>query len=623
MEKDQVKRELAGILHADVVGSTSLVQKDEQLAHHRIQDAFRRFGDTITKYHGRVRELRGDALLADFERASDAISAAVVFQAENVESNATVEDDIQPQLRVGISLGEVVIADGTVTGAGVVLAQRVEQLADAGRICITGAIHEAVPRHLPVSYTDLGRREMKGFEDPVQVYQASVNTNGQIPPAEPARPQRLQFPSKVRRLPIMWVLAALVAFIGAIVMWQSRTPVSKPDTPAIAVLAFDNLSGDPKQEYLSDGISESIITALSHVPGILVIARQSAFSYKGKSLKVEQIAQELGVHYVLQGSVQRSDTQIRVTAQLVDATDGHQLWAQQYDRQWKDIFKLQDNITQHIIANISSNEGPLLEAILERVKQKAPTDLRAYDYLLLGREHLLLVTEEDNARARKLFQKSLEVDPNYSLGHAWLAWTYHLDVSFGWSKESTLLIEKALHHAQKAVELDNTEAGAHWVLAAVLAYIGEQPEVALAEYEKALSLNPNNADILADYGWSIANLGRAGEGVDFVKKAIRLNPVHPDWYGEGLMHALYVDRRYHEVIDVAHTITIRTLPNYLDLAGSYAQLGQLDAAQETAARILDLEPDFSIGWWRGRTKFTDPADLDHYLDGLYKAGLPE
>jgi len=623
MEKDQLSRKLAVILHADVVGSTSLVQKDEQLAHERIQDSFRRFGDTITKYHGRVRELRGDALLAEFERASDAIFAALAFQAENAESNATVEDDIQPQLRVGISLGEVVIADGTMTGAGVVLAQRVEQLAEAGGICITGAIHEAVPRHLPVSYTDLGRRQVKGFEEPVQVYHASVKTNGQIPPAEPARSQRLQFSSRVKRLPIVWALATLVAIIGAIVLWQSRTPVSKPDTPAIAVLAFDNLSGDPKQDYLSDGISESITTALSRVPGILVIARQSSFSYKGKSLKVEQIAQELGVHYILQGSVQRSDTQIRVTAQLVDATEGHQLWAQQYDRQWEDIFALQDEITQHIVANITSNEGPLLEAILERVKQKAPTDLRAYDYLLLGREHLLLVTEEDNARARELFQKAVEVDPNYSLGQAWLAWTYHLEVSFGWSKESTLLLEKALYHAQKAVELDNTEAEAHWVLGAVLALIAEQPEVALAEYENALSLNPNNADILADYGWSIAKLGRAGEGVDSVKRAMRLNPVHPDWYGEGLMHALYVSRRYHEVIAVANTITIRTLPNYLDLAGSYAQLGQLDAAQKTVAKILDLAPDFSIGWWRPRTKFADPADLDHYLDGLYKAGLPE
>ena len=245
MEKDQVKRELAVILHADVVGSTSLVHKDEQLAHQRIQDAFRRFGDTITKYHGRVRELRGDALLAEFERASDAISAAVAFQAEDTESNTTVEDDIQPQLRVGISLGEVVIADGTMTGAGVVLAQRVEQLADAGGICITGAIHEAVPRHLPVSYTDLGRREVKGFEEPVQVYQASVNTNGQIPPAEPARPQGSQFLSKVGRLPIMWMLAALVAFATAPAFaWWLADPQTMEFAAVMAVVIWLKHAGN-------------------------------------------------------------------------------------------------------------------------------------------------------------------------------------------------------------------------------------------------------------------------------------------------------------------------------------------------------------------------------------------
>lgn len=402
---------------------------------------------------------------------------------------------------------------------------------------------------------------------------------------------------------------------------SKTTPL--PDKPSIAVLAFDNLSGDPGQEYLSDGISENIITGLSQLPELFVIARQSSFSYKGRAVKAQEIASELGVQYIIEGSVQKSDSRIRVTAQLIDALSGHHLWAQQYERQWNDIFALQDDITQHIVANISSFEGPLEETTRARVNQKAPTDLRAYDYLLLGREHFMLVTEEDNARARELFQKAVEADPSYGLGHAWLAWTYHVDVSFGWSDESILLADKALRHAQKAVELDNTEADAHWVLGSVLSYFGEQPEVALAEYERALSLNPNNADLLAEYGWSMPRLGRAGDGVDSIEKAIRLNPVHPDWYGEALMHALYVAKRYQEVIAVANTIRIRTLSNYLDLAGSYAQLGQLDAAQETAAKILDLKPDFSIGWWRERTIFVDPADLDHYLDGLYKAGLPE
>jgi adenylate cyclase len=586
MEKDQLSRKLAVILHADVVGSTVLVQKDEELTHERIQDSFRRFGDAITSYRGHVRELRGDALLAEFDRASDAISAALAFQAENREFNVQLDDDIQPQLRIGISLGEVVIADGTVTGAGVVLAQRVEQLADADGVCITGAIHEAVPRHLPVSYTDLGKREVKGFDEPVQVYQASVNTNAQIPPAEPARFERFQFPAKVGRLQIMGVLAALIVFIGSIVIWQSRTPVSRPDTPAIAVLAFDNLSGDPKQEYVSDGFSESIINALSSFPEFRVIARQSAFSYKGKATKVQQIAAELGVHYVLQGSVQRSGGRIRVTTQLVDADNGHQIWSQQYDRQWEDIFALQDDITQRIVANIGSNEGPLAQTIWARIKQKAPADLRAYDYWQLGRAHFFLVNEDDN-------------------------------------DESTLLLEKALYHAEKAVELNKTEADAHWVLGAVLVILGEQPEVALAEYEIALSLNPNNADLLAAYGWDLPRIGRAEDGVDLIEKARRLNPFHPDWYGEALMHALYVAKRYHEVITVANTIRMGTISNYLDLAGSYAQLGRIDAAREIVAKILDQRPDFSISWWRERIKFADPADLDHYLDGLYKAGLPE
>ncbi len=396
-----------------------------------------------------------------------------------------------------------------------------------------------------------------------------------------------------------------------------------PDKPSIAVLAFDNLSGDPGQEYLSDGISENIITALSQISEIFVIARQSSHSYKGRVVKTQVIASELGVQYIIEGSVQKSGSRIRVTAQLIDALSGHHLWAQQYDRQWEDILALLDDITQHIVANITSFEGPLEEAIRARVKQKAPTDLRAYDYLLLGREHFMLVTEKDNARARELFQKAVEVDPNYSLGHAWLAWTYHVDITFGWADESILFGDKALRHAGKAVELDNTEAAAHWVLGSVQAILGEQSEVVLVKYERALSLSPNNADLLAEYGWSLPRLGRAGDGVDFIKKAIRINPVYPDWYGEALMHALYVARRYHEAIAVANTIRVRTISNYLDLGGSYAQLGQLDAARETVVKVLDLKPDFSIGWWRERMIFADPADLDHYLDGLYKAGLPE
>ena len=387
MEKNRLSRKLAVILHADVVGSTSLVQKNEILAHERIQAAFHNFSETIKSYGGIAREIRGDALVAEFDRASDAVPAALAFQVINGEFNSKLDDDIQPQLRIGISLGEVIIADNTITGTGVVLAQRLEQLAEPGGVVVQESVSETVPTRMPFEFEELGEQILKGFDRPVRALSVSLKYGEHLPAPD-----------------------ADVASAEPL-----TTPL--PDKPSIAVLAFDNLSGDSGQEYLSDGISESIITGLSQYSDLFVIARQSSFSYKGKAIKVQDIAAELGVHYILEGSVQRSADKVRVNAQLIDANTGHHLWAQQYDRQWEDIFVLQDDITQHIIANIGSFEGALEEATRRYIKQKAPSDLKAFDYLLLGRERFFLVTREENAKARELFQKSIEVDPNYSLGH--------------------------------------------------------------------------------------------------------------------------------------------------------------------------------------------------------------
>jgi adenylate cyclase len=387
------------------VSSTELVHQNEQIAHERILETFRRFGDTIAKYHGQVRELRGDALLAEFERASDAVSAALGFQVEQLNYLAQLKDSIQPRVRVGITMGEVVIADDTITGTGVVLAQRLEQVSDPGGVVIQGAAYETIPGRFPFEYEDLGEQVLKGFAQPIRAFAVRLRPG--------------------KELPVPEVIATP----------QSAEPegLKVPDKPSIAVLAFDNLSGDPGQEYLSDGISESIITGLSRFTGLFVIARQSSFSYKGKATRVQEIASSLGVQYILEGSVQRSSNKVRVIAQLIDAMTGHHLWVQKYDRQWEDIFALQDDITQHIISNIGSFEGPLEKAAQVQIKQKAPSDLRAYDYLLLGRERFFLVTKEGNAKARELFQKSVELEPSYSLGHTWTAWTHLVDRDFGWS----------------------------------------------------------------------------------------------------------------------------------------------------------------------------------------------
>ena len=416
------------------------MQKNETVAHERIRTSFKNLSKTINNYGGLTHEIRGDALVAEFQRASDAVAAALAFQVINDEYNATLADDIQPQLRIGIGLSEVIIADNTVTGAGVVLAQRLEQLANPGGVVVQGSVAETVPARMPFKFDSLGEQTLKGFDQPTRTFSVSLQAGKELPEPE--------------------------TFASA----QPTEPkvLKVPDKPSIAVLAFENLSGDPGQEYLSDGISESIITGLSRFSGLFVIARQSSFSFKKKAASVKEIAGNLGVQYVLEGSVQRSESRVRVSAQLIDAMAGHHIWAQQFDRQWEDIFALQDDITQHIVSNIGAFEGPLERAARVQIKEKPPSDLRAYDYLLLGREHFFLVTKEGNGKARELFQKAVELEPDYCPGHTWIAWTHLVDRDYGWSDDSVYSLNLGLDHAHQAVALDNAEAEAHWVLGMAL-----------------------------------------------------------------------------------------------------------------------------------------------------------
>jgi adenylate cyclase len=340
-------------------------------------------------------------------------------------------------------------------------------------------------------------------------------------------------------------------------------------------------------------------------------------------VKVRQVAEDLGVRYVLEGSVQRAGDQVRINAQLIDAITGGHLWARRYDRNWEDIFSLQDDITQHIVANIISFEGPLEEALRKRIEQKRPSDLRAYDYLLLGRNRFFLVAKEDNIIARGLFQKSLEIEPSYSKGHTWMAWTHLVDFTFGWTDDPVKSSQSSLGHAQKAVVLDNSDPEAHWVLGAISIQSGQQPQKGLAAYQKAISLSPNNADLLAEYGWAIPKVGKSDEAIISIKKAMRLNPIYPDWYSQALIFALYTAKRYEEVIKASEEFNIRHLHTYLELAGSFAKLGRKDEARKAAANALKLNPDFSLSWWRERINFSNTDALEHYMDGLRKTGLPD
>ena len=356
-------RKLAVLVHADVVGSTALVRANETLAHQRIQDTFRRFSETIISHGGTAHEIRGDALVAEFSKASDAVSAALAYQTASAVHNEELPDQVRPVIRVGIAMGEVVVADNTITGEGVVLSQRLEQLAEPGGVCIQGAAYETVPKRLPFDYESLGEQELKGFDEPVRAYAVTLKPGGKIPAPESTRAPAEAHPEL-------------------------------PGKPSIAVLPFTNMSGDPEQEYFSDGITEDIITELARFRSLFVIARHSSFTFRGQSPDLQSIGKKLGVQYIVEGSVRRAGERVRINAQLVEAATGNHIWAERYDRLLDDIFAVQDEVTRTIVAVLP---GRLEGDYAERARRKPTASMTAYDNLLRGHMHCHRYTRDDNA----------------------------------------------------------------------------------------------------------------------------------------------------------------------------------------------------------------------------------
>ena len=369
MGKEHLSRKLAVLLHADVVGSTSLVQKNEILAHERIQETFRRFSESIRNHGGVALEIRGDALVAEFARTSDAVSASLAFQIDNTAHNEQLTDDIRPELRIGIAMGEVVVANNTVTGEGIVLAQRLEQLARPGGTCIQAAAYETLPKRLPFEYDNLGEQPVKGFDEPVRVYTVRLKAGAVVP--EPEASGQLDTPA-----------------------------LELPDKPSIAVLPFTNMSDDPEQEFFSDGITEDIITALSRISAMLVIARNSTFIYKGKAVDVKQVGREQGVRYVLEGGVRKAGNRVRITAQLIDASTGQHRWADRYDRDLEDIFAVQDEITQKIVTELDVH---LHSGEQVRLWSSGTGNLEAWECVRLGSDLLNSVTGDQIPEAIAAF----------------------------------------------------------------------------------------------------------------------------------------------------------------------------------------------------------------------------
>jgi adenylate cyclase len=621
---------LTVIVHADVVGSTVLVQHDERRAHERITGAFERLSQTIHEYGGQVHEIRGDALVAEFARASDALCAAITFQQCNTAHNKTLDDEIIPEVRMGISLGEVIVADNTVTGAGVVLAQRVEQLANSGGVCVTEAIREATPGRLPLDIQNLGEQTLKGFEQPVLVHAVRLQPDAAVPSPEPRKtPNRQRSRIVAATVAAAVVVATVVVWLQA---WQRETEPasvdrltqSLPDKPSIAVLPFDNLSNDPEQDYFVDGIAEDLITDLSKVSGLLVVARNSSFNYRGQSPDIREVGQALNVRYVLEGSVRKAGGNLRINAQLIDADSGHHLWAERYDREVEGVFSVQDDVTRKIVAALSV---ALTSEEEKQVLRPVTDNLEAYDVFLRGQSAFRALTEADNERSQELYKRAVQLDPSFARAYGALAVSHVLDFRRGWSIDRITSIDRAMELARKGVELDNASPEVLWSLGLVYLF-KRQYEQATQALERAIHLAPSYAD-----GYGLLALinnvrGTPADAIRLVKQAMKLNPHYTFEYPYNLGRAYYSMGRYSDAATALREATERNeaaiIPRIV-LAASYVRLGQMDEAEWEITQVEVIDPNYTI------SKFTDDAPLSHMedegvkrlIEDIRKAGLPE
>ena len=628
MEPNEERR-LTTILSADVVGYSRLMAVDEAGTHAQLKTHRKELLDPKTaEYHGRTVKLTGDGALMEFASVVEAVGFAVDVQRAMVDRNAAVPEDRRIDFRIGINIGDIIVDDDDIYGNDVNVTVRLEGLAEPGGICVSAKVYDEVKNKLELGLEDLGEQEVKNIPEPVRAYRVLI---------DPAAARVSRAPRRPQTRPWGWAAAAAVAVIlaGAGALWWqkwapgveqasvTRMAFPLPDKPSVAVLPFDNLGGDAEHEGFVDALSENIITELSRFSDLFVIARNSVFTYKGKPVKVQQVAEDLGVQYVLEGSVQRSADRIRITAQLVDALTGKHVWAERYDRDLSDIFAVQDEVTQAIVARLGGNEGELAEAATKRARRKPTSDLGAYESYLLGVQHKHRYTREDTVLAHEFLNRAIALDPKFSRAYVALAWTYFQEFLFGWSDAPARSLEHALEAARMAVALDDSDAEAHWAVGEIYMYRGEY-ERTRAEYDKALALNPNNADILANWGLNMALLGDdAQEGMRLISKAMRLNPHHPEWYDRVLGNAAFTARNYEQAITAIRNVKHHTPLSRAVLAGSYAQLGRLEEAGVEVEEALKLVPDATVESLGSRLPYVNMADVNHFREALRKAGLPE
>jgi TolB-like protein/cytochrome c-type biogenesis protein CcmH/NrfG len=525
--------------------------------------------------------------------------------------NADLAASRRMEFRIGIHLGDVRVERERIYGDGVNIAARLEGLAEAGGICISGAVRDQIRNKLDCGYEDLGAQEVKNIPEPVRVYRVRAKSAPGAPAVETSRSRQIGF--------VVSLVVALAVF--GVAIWnfypERRAGIPESERPSLAVLPFTNMSGDPEQEYFSDGITEDLITDLSKISGLVVIARNSVFTYKGRAVKVDEVGRELGVRYVLEGSVRKVGDRVRITAQLVEASNGHHLWAERYDRQLEDIFDLQDQVTGEIVAalHVTLTEG-------ERQSTAAvPTEsLEAYDYFMRGSQ-LMTGSNEGFVRAREMFERAIELDPGFGAAHAALGYT-HLSLFLGQWTEDPAERERAVELARKGVALAPSDPIAHRYLSMAYVFTGRQEE-AMAEAERAIQLNPNDASAYGSLGRALLMSGRSHEAIEPLEKAARLDP--RDWIVSlNLGQAYYLTEHYDRAVPLLRqAVNSRPdiIPTRISLAVLYSELGETEKARKEVAEVLRINPRYSVEGLRKRLSWVDPDRMERIVEALNRVGL--
>jgi adenylate cyclase len=579
MADNQEQRRLAAILIADVVGYSRMMGANESATLNAVSAHLEEFiRPLVGEFHGRVVKTLGDGLLTEFASAVNAVQCAVAFQRGMATRSEGVAEDERIRFRIGINVGDIIIRDNDVFGDGVNIAARLEGVAPSGGIAVAANVHEQVKGKIAQEFDDIGPQRVKNIKEPVHAFSVVLDGAGTLAKPSVARERSL---------------------------------------PSVVVLPFVNTSGEASQDFFADGLTEDVIADLSRFPDLFVIARNSAFSYKGRAVKVQEIARDLGVHYVVEGSVRRSGNRVRVSVQLIDAATGKHISADRFDHEMADIFDLQDDVTLSIVATLP---GHLHLAEVDRVRRMPPQDLAAYDCVLAGRIHHHKATPEDNAKALKLLDQAIKLDPDYAPAYAWKACVLGQAAQFGFLEDTPEIMKRAMASIHHALSIEESNVECHRLLCEVY-IMYHKLDTAMAHAERALSLNPNDPRLVAQRGELLTWLGDAEEGVEWAGKAARLDPLGAPGRAHLLGRAYYAAGRYAEAAVAFRTVPSPTCGQRAELAASLRQAGRDVEAATATAELKQECNEFSVIEYIEKMPFARQNDRDHLAEGMKKAGV--